>query len=105
MNEKFIVSHKSEDMFSCIQKLYENIAGQLTEQEEFYAYQEKGNQIQDRSAYDYKLVERFRECPIVDYFLGTGNVKGKRDEKKKEIEERREFIQKLLKDLKKFNGE
>ncbi|NBH14544.1 hypothetical protein D3Z36_10245 [Lachnospiraceae bacterium] len=105
MNEKFMLSYKSQDMFSCIQKLYENIVWQLSEQEGFYSYQGDGDSVQHGSFYDYKLVERFRECPIVEYFLGKETDKKKTEEKKMEMEERREFIQKLLKEMKMFKGE
>ncbi len=102
MNEKFIVSYKSEDMFSCVQKLYENIAVQLSEQEKFYSFKDNKNNAIDESPYDYKLVERFKECPVVEYFLGKETDEVTTDEGKDEIEEKKKFIQEFLKTLKNF---
>ncbi len=108
MNEEFIVSSKSEDTFFYIKKLYENIAGQLKEQDKFYQFNEedknkgqeeeeaKGQEEEKENAYPYQLAERFERCPVVKYFF---------EEDKEEEKEKKEFIKNVLSKLKGFSNE
>ncbi len=92
MSEEFIVSSKTENMFFCIQKLYENIVDQLKEQESFYSL--KGMKP-DESSYEYQLAERFTTCPVVDYFLGVT--------RNGEEEKRKSFISEVMVQLKNYS--
>lgn len=85
MSNEFLISKKSDDAFLCIQKVLESIKKQLGDQQSFYKN-------------DYRLMERFTKCPVVEYFLeSTDNSQTENDDKK-------EFNKEMMKNIKRFTN-
>jgi hypothetical protein len=99
MNEEFIVSADTENIFYCIQKLYQFILTRLEEQQKFYFLNSEEKEERQKDGIDpcdYKLAERFEKCPVVAYFL---EVKpGSADENK-----RKQFIHGMMSRLRRYS--
>lgn len=87
-----MVSAKLEDMFSFIQRVYGDIEERLKEQQDYYSSKSEGTRDKGGpDPGDYKLLDRFKECSAVDYFLSDDQ--GGR---------RKEFIGQVMPKLRKY---
>ncbi len=72
---------------------------QLEEQQKFYFLNREEKEERQKDGIDpcdYKLAERFKECPVVDYFLGV--KPGSADENK-----RKQFIHGMMSRLRRYS--